>query len=218
MISQTEDLSVFNVSLKNILVQRVVGTESHKRVQEVSQNFEFNNPTVCHRVWCHILLLLQYIINSFKHLNWNIELDTFNAETPIGNLQFKNIIAIHNPRAKRFLDIACHYDSKYYPGKNNFVGATDSAVPCSMMIQIANNLNSALGRASNDDLSLRFIFFDGEEAFQSWSQYDSIYGARHLAEKWKRTPYPEGGPHATQLNRIVRKTSIQNLQVLALAQ
>ncbi|KAK6643316.1 hypothetical protein RUM43_004821 [Polyplax serrata] len=177
VISQTEDLSVFNVSLKNILVQRVVGTESHKRVQE-------------------------YIIDSFQRLNWNIELDTFNAETPIGNLQFKNIIAIHNPKAKRFLDIACHYDSKYYPGKNNFVGATDSAVPCAMMIQIANNLNSALGRASNDDLSLRFIFFDGEEAFQSWSQYDSIYGARHLAEKWKRTPYPEGGPHATQLNRI----------------
>lgn len=29
-----------------------------------------------------------------------------------------------------------------------------------------------------------FIFFDGEEAFKSWGPKDSIYGARHLAEKW----------------------------------
>lgn len=29
-----------------------------------------------------------------------------------------------------------------------------------------------------------FIFFDGEEAFDTWGPTDSIYGARHLADKW----------------------------------
>ena len=28
------------------------------------------------------------------------------------------------------------------------------------------------------------IFFDGEEAFVRWSNSDSLYGSRHLAEKW----------------------------------
>jgi hypothetical protein len=28
------------------------------------------------------------------------------------------------------------------------------------------------------------IFFDGEEAFKEWTATDSIYGARHLAQKW----------------------------------
>ena len=33
------------------------------------------------------------------------------------------------------------------------------------------------------DISLQFIFFDGEEAFETWSTTDSTYGARHLADK-----------------------------------
>ena len=32
------------------------------------------------------------------------------------------------------------------------------------------------------DSSLQLIFFDGEEAFRIWSDTDSIYGARHLAQ------------------------------------
>jgi Zn-dependent M28 family amino/carboxypeptidase len=28
------------------------------------------------------------------------------------------------------------------------------------------------------------VFFDGEEAFKKWSDTDSLYGSRHLAEKW----------------------------------
>lgn len=27
------------------------------------------------------------------------------------------------------------------------------------------------------------MFFDGEEAFQQWTQTDSLYGSRHLANK-----------------------------------
>ncbi|XP_039290789.1 glutaminyl-peptide cyclotransferase [Nilaparvata lugens] len=36
------------------------------------------------------------------------------------------------------------------------------------------------------------IFFDGEEAFKEWGPRDSIYGARHLASKWKDTHNPLG--------------------------
>jgi Zn-dependent M28 family amino/carboxypeptidase len=28
------------------------------------------------------------------------------------------------------------------------------------------------------------VFFDGEEAFHEWTDTDSLYGSRHLAEKW----------------------------------
>lgn len=41
-----------------------------------------------------------------------------------------------------------------------------------------------------EGVSLRFIFFDGEEAFVDWTETDSIYGARHLAEKWESTVHP----------------------------
>jgi len=37
------------------------------------------------------------------------------------------------------------------------------------------------------DVALELIFFDGEEAFVQWTATDSIYGARHLAKKWKKS-------------------------------
>ena len=44
----------------------------------------------------------------------------------------------------------------------------------------------SLSEAVRDsDVRLELIFFDGEEAFVQWSDRDSLYGSRHLAEKWK---------------------------------
>jgi glutaminyl-peptide cyclotransferase len=37
---------------------------------------------------------------------------------------------------------------------------------------------------------IQVIFFDGEEAYLEWTEEDSIYGARHLAEKMANTEYP----------------------------
>lgn len=55
-----------------------------------------------------------------------------------------------------------------------------------MLLNIAHVMKDSLNKAkSNDDLSLMFIFFDGEEAFVQWTATDSIYGARHLAKKWE---------------------------------
>ena len=44
-------------------------------------------------------------------------------------------------------------------------------------------------KAESEDLTIQMIFLDGEEAFVQWTDTDSIYGARHLAEKWHNTPY-----------------------------
>lgn len=39
------------------------------------------------------------------------------------------------------------------------------------------------------DLSLKLIFFDGEEAFREWGPNDSIYGAKHLADKYSKNKF-----------------------------
>lgn len=83
-------------------------------------------------------------------------------------------------------------------------GAIDSAVPCAMLLNIAHVLRDELDRVkSNTDLSLQLIFFDGEEAFKRWSARDSIYGARHLAERWHGThSLTRSGEMVSNLNRI----------------
>lgn len=145
--------------LDNICIVRVVGSPQHKQVKD-------------------------YIKKSMKDLNWTVESDIFEDDTPrFGKLQFENIIAKLNPNARRYLTLACHYDSKY-SREGNFIGATDSAVPCAQMINIATVLDKQLKSIKDQDISLMLIFFDGEEAFQTWGPKDSIYGARHLAKMW----------------------------------
>jgi glutaminyl-peptide cyclotransferase len=68
-----------------------------------------------------------------------------------------------------------------------------------MMLDLAETLNPLLdkrkerldaGEEDDEDvaeMTLQLIFFDGEEAFVSWSDTDSIYGSRYFS--WP-SPYP----------------------------
>jgi glutaminyl-peptide cyclotransferase len=84
-----------------------------------------------------------------KDLNWNIESDVFEDYTPVfGRLRFENIIARWNPNARRFLTLACHYDSKY-ERNYEFIGAIDSAVPCMQLINLAKVMQNQLRLIKN---------------------------------------------------------------------
>ena len=74
-----------------------------------------------------------------------MEEDSFVDKTPYGDKTFVNIIARQNPSATRHLTLACHYDSKMIPGIK-FIGATDSAVPCAIMIDVAGLLSQSISR------------------------------------------------------------------------
>jgi glutaminyl-peptide cyclotransferase len=122
----------------------------------------------------------QFILNHFDTLGWHVELDSFTSDTPIGTKNFTNIIATQDPTAARRLVLAAHYDSMALDG---FIGATDSSVPCALLLSLAESLNGIL--QTPGDVSLELVFFDGEEAMVKWSDSDSIYGAKHLASTWE---------------------------------
>ena len=98
--------------------------------------------------------------------------------------------------------IACHYDSKIEPP--GFVAATDSAVPCAMMLNLASTLREELRaqKSSDQELTLQFLFLDGEEAFVRWTSTDSIYGSRRLAADLEKETYRSGGVTGNHLDRI----------------
>jgi len=128
-----------------------------------------------------------YISTTLRNANFTIEWDRFAGQTPYGTKTFRNLIATYNTLAPRRLTLACHYDSKYFTYE--FIGATDSALPCTLMMDIAQTLSQYLNTSPITDLTLQMIFFDGEEAFREWTQTDSLYGARHLATKWANQWY-----------------------------
>ena len=51
-------------------------------------------------------------------------------------------------------------------------------------------------------LWFQLVFLDGEEAFIDWTDTDSIYGARHLAQKWQESPFPDNNSENNILDSI----------------
>ncbi|KAK2878333.1 hypothetical protein Q8A67_019124 [Cirrhinus molitorella] len=184
VISRTDLDRMWQKDLKPMLVVRYPGSTGSQNVQ-------------------------QHIKSTLGSMNagWEVTEDSFYAHTPYGQLPFTNIIATLNPAAKRQLVLACHYDSKYYLPQwdgREFFGATDSAVPCSMILELARAQDDELKtlKDSGSDLSLQLFFFDGEEALYQWTSEDSLYGSRHLAHKMATTAHPPEATNTSQLDGI----------------
>lgn len=103
------------------------------------------------------------------------------------------------------LVLVAHYDSKISP--EGFIGATDSAAPCAMLMHAASAIDKALTKkwkhmeeqrkkvkqSADEELEddkytgsegdiwnrgIMILLLDGEEAFEAWTDDDSLYGAR----------------------------------------
>lgn len=168
--------------LAQILTPRVPGTSGHAAVQRA-------------------------LIGVFEERNrvagynkWHIETLPFAADTPLGPVNMTNIVVSRDPHAPRKLVLAAHYDSKYFAPEtpeHGFLGATDSAFPCALLVDVAMALDEMLDRQANatdasnaGGVALELLFLDGEEAFMQWTASDSLYGARQLAMQWAQTWMP----------------------------
>lgn len=180
-------LDVTNTSslLSRILLPRVPGTHNHTLVRNALMEPFLSRVDVSGRP------------------KWHIDTIPFEATTPLGKKNMTNIVLTRDPHASRKLVLAAHYDSKYFPPHSpeaGFIGATDSAFPCALLVDIAMSLDAKLDEytqnrsasrnpygMSNNDVTLEIVFFDGEEAFVEWSRTDSVYGSQKLAALWADT-------------------------------
>lgn len=121
----------------------------------------------------------EYLIQQLRGFGYGIEDDAFVASTPYGPIRMHNLIARKGSGEKGVIALASHYDTKVMEGKN-FVGANDAGSSTGLLLELARVLAPA-----KDPLDYWFVFLDGEEAFVDWSTFDSTYGSRHLARRWK---------------------------------
>ncbi|KAK1996038.1 peptidase family M28 [Colletotrichum falcatum] len=185
--------------LAPILIPRVPGTPGSARVQ-------------------------QHFVDFFRANlpEWVIEWHNSTSKTPATgdkDIPFTNLVFRRDPPwSKRgdveYLTLVAHYDSLFRP--EGFIGAIDSAAPCAMLMHAARSIEEALVRkweameASGDprggldeDKGVQIILLDGEEAWVSWTDTDSLYGARYvgrpfpfsfflaLARSWEDTVHPD---------------------------
>ncbi len=130
--------------------------------------------------------LQNYILSELQKDGCDIVEDAFTAKTPQGMIAMKNIIARFPGKGsgsgglRSAIAITGHFDTKFFPGRK-FVGASDGGSSTGLLLELARVLAH---QSRIDDVYLAFL--DGEEAFGEWSDSDSLYGSRHLAERWRK--------------------------------
>ncbi|XP_043072445.1 glutaminyl-peptide cyclotransferase-like a [Puntigrus tetrazona] len=184
--AQVDGHRLWESHLRPLLIERVPGTAGSQTIR-------------------------QHISSQLGSLSagWTLEENSFVSSTPNGKVTFTNVLAVLDPSAPRRLLLACHHDSKILPAdpknpKRVFVGASDSAIPCAMILELATALDTQLKalKLQRSAVTLQLVFFDGEEAFEEWTETDSLYGSRHLAELMARTPHLSGSTKTTLLQAV----------------
>ena len=123
----------------------------------------------------------EYVGNQLKASGWQVTRQAFTDDTPRGKVHFLNLVAQFSEHGKRtapsFL-LCSHYDTKKFD-TIRFVGANDGGSSTGLLLELARVLGRHPSLASNIEL----VFFDGEEAFDQFSETDGVYGSRYFARQ-----------------------------------
>ena len=134
---------------------RPVGSENHKKVEA-------------------------YILSHLKGVE--VEKDDFEVTAAEGRFPIHNIIAKFPGTRDGIIVIASHYDTNWPLRNINYVGANDGGSSSALLLEIANQLRGQ----KRDGYSIWLLWDDGEESLQMpWNDPESLYGVRHLAQKWQ---------------------------------
>jgi glutaminyl-peptide cyclotransferase len=123
----------------------------------------------------------------YDHLKGDqVEDDAFTADTVEGKFPVRNIIAKFPGTKDGIIVIMGHYDTNYWLRGTGYVGANDGGSSTAILLEFANQLRGGGSGKKRDGYSVWLVWTDGEEAVKTWSDTDSLYGTRHLAEKWEK--------------------------------
>jgi glutaminyl-peptide cyclotransferase len=121
-----------------------------------------------------------YIENQLKASGWQTIQQAFSDETPRGKVRFVNLIARFSGQKSivpSFL-LCSHYDTKTF-SNFRFVGANDAGSSTGLLLELAR----VLGQRPNLASKIELVFFDGEEAYENFSDTDGLYGSRYFAKQ-----------------------------------
>lgn len=134
---------------------RPIGSENHKKVEN-------------------------YILSHLK--GDDVEQDSFDVHPTEGKFPVRNIIAKFPGTRDGIIVIASHYDTNWPLRNTSYIGANDGASSSALLLEIANQLRGK----KLDGYSVWLLWDDAEESMKlPWDDPESLYGVRHLAQKWQ---------------------------------
>jgi glutaminyl-peptide cyclotransferase len=120
-----------------------------------------------------------YLTNQLQSFGWKVERQGFADQTPRGRVNFVNLVATFEGKDASPFFLACsHYDTKTFDTAQ-FVGANDGGSSTGVLLELARVF------AQRPDLArkVQLVFFDGEEAYEAFTETDGLYGSRHFAKE-----------------------------------
>jgi len=120
-----------------------------------------------------------YLTKQLELCGWKVERQGFADETPRGKVEFVNLIATFGGKESTPLFLLCsHFDTKTFDTAR-FVGANDGGSNTGVLLELARVL------AERPDLARKaeLVFFDGEEAYETFTGIDGLYGSRYFARQ-----------------------------------
>jgi glutaminyl-peptide cyclotransferase len=125
-----------------------------------------------------------YIEDQLQRSGWRVTRQAFSDDTPRGKIQFVNLIAQFsgegNAASPSFL-LCSHYDTKMFDTVR-FVGANDGGSSTGLLLELAR----VIGQHPNLARKIELVFFDGEEAYEHFSDTDGVYGSRYFARQLQK--------------------------------
>lgn len=119
-----------------------------------------------------------YLIKQLEDAGWKVERQSFSDETPRGKVQFVNLLATFGGQSAPSFFACSHYDTKTFDDAR-FVGANDAASSTGVLLELARVLALRPDLASKMEL----VFFDGEEAYEAFTDTDGLFGSRYFAKQ-----------------------------------
>lgn len=134
---------------------RPIGSENHKKVEK-------------------------YILAHLK--GDEVEQDSFDIHPSEGTFPVRNIIAKFPGTRDGIIVNASHYDTNWPLRNTSYIGANDGASSSALLLEVANQLRGK----KLEGYSVWLVWDDAEESMKlPWDDPESLYGVRHLAEKWQ---------------------------------
>lgn len=125
----------------------------------------------------------RWIAQEIRRIGLTPRADTWTENTPAGPKTFCNIFVDLPGATSNVVLLGSHYDTKAGISET-FQGANDGGSSTGILLGLLEHLNDRKPKLRN---TIRFAFFDGEEAFGStYQDNDGLHGSKRMASQFVR--------------------------------
>lgn len=120
----------------------------------------------------------EWIVEKLERQGFPAKIQAWREETPRGKMTFRNVIMTSPGKKAGRIILGSHYDTKRLPQYPHFIGANDSGSSTALLLALIPKLAKL---PPDERCTLEFVFFDGEECVEEYSDNDGLHGSRYYA-------------------------------------